>query len=147
MIDKISDVRAAKVHQHGHAGKWSPCVAVPIRDLNHVRELPRDGRRLPRTIHLEVVLRLHKEMDLVHMELMVFEGLVLNRPPFHRSLRSNNRRWIVVIEWLWRLALNGYEERGRRCVLRKEQRASHLDWLADQSPEALLTGIQSGSRR
>src|SRR5262249_17406267 len=140
MIDKISNVHTAEVHQQRDAGKWGTLVAVPEGNLDHVRELTGNDGRLLGTVGLEVILRQHLKMNLVKMKFMVLHGLVLNDPLFHCSLPSNNRQRVIVIENLGSLSHNGNEEGSGIRILGEIQKPQCIDDLTAQSGKKLAGG-------
>src|ERR1700732_3151968 len=89
VIDEVSDVRSTKIHPHFHARIRMSRIPVPVRDLNHVKELPFNVRFLLAAVDLEIVLRQHQEVYLVEVEFMVLSRPVLNCPVLDRALRGN----------------------------------------------------------
>jgi hypothetical protein len=110
MKDKGPDVRATKIDEQRDAGVGIVGIAVPGRNLDHVEELVEDARSLHRVVGFKVVLRLHQEVHLVEVELVVLQSVILDGPLFHRSLSCGDRRRSVGIEDLLRLALHSHEE-------------------------------------
>ena len=87
--NEIAHVRTAKVHPQRYARIRSR--AGPVRHVNRIQILPSARYR-------NSVLRHFEEVNLVNVELVVFERAVLNRPVFHRTLRRYDRRRIVGIK-------------------------------------------------
>src|SRR5260370_40461590 len=99
---KSPNVRPSEVHERLHLRERlgaRQMSRVTVRDLHHVQELTVDARRLLGPVDLEVVLGEHLEMNLVLVELMGFPGVVLDDPFLHRSLRGDDRRRLVVVEF------------------------------------------------
>ena len=74
VIDEVADVHAAEVHQQLDLRDRAIGIflVVPEGDFDHVQELPVDGRGLGSSVDFEVVLGEDFEMDLVHVEFMIF---------------------------------------------------------------------------
>src|ERR1700733_1237700 len=98
VIDKIANVRSAKVHPERNAWIRMVGISVPKRHLDRIENLSVDALVGLSAVDLEIVLRLHQEMDLMDVELMVLQGLILDRPVLNRTLRRSDCRRIVRIE-------------------------------------------------
>src|SRR5215475_6749238 len=114
VINEVADVHAAEIHQQlniRHRTLGIVCI-VPEGHFNHVQELTIDSRGLGRSIDLEVVLREHFEVDLMHVKFVVFLSQVLNDPFLHASLRGNDGRRIVAVKY--HRGLSGYGDKELR---------------------------------
>jgi len=80
VVDEVTSIRPAKIHPHGHRGKRMIRIAVPKWSLDRIKHLPLDARVGLTAVNFEIVLRLHQEMDLMDVELMMFKAPILNRP-------------------------------------------------------------------
>src|ERR1700741_1776499 len=65
MKDEIADIRPAEGEAKLDAGVRMIGVLVPERNQDRIQILAGDGRRLLGTVDLEVVLRLHQEVNLM----------------------------------------------------------------------------------
>jgi len=102
VIDEVPDIHAAEIHAHFDA--WIGPRPVPERNLDHIEKLA-IGLRHRHAISLEEL-----EMDLVHMELMIFPGPVFDGPILHRSLSGRDCWRVGRIEQRRCGTVDGYEE-------------------------------------
>jgi hypothetical protein len=140
MVDKISDVHASKVHADLDTGIGPR--AAPKRNLYHIEILP-----LVHGYWLLVALRKHQELDLVHVEFVIFHGLVLNAPVFHSTLVGDDGWWIERVEQRRGRAVNGDKEvcwtgriGGIRQHFREEQGALRGRLRGGKPSESLRIG-------
>ena len=91
MVYEVADIESSEVHANRDARIGMVRVSVPVGHLDHVKVLALDRRIGLAAVDLEVVLRQHQEMDLMDMEVMVFQAAVLD-PSVRRRVRRQ-RRW------------------------------------------------------
>src|SRR5689334_13915449 len=85
VVHEIADIRTAEIQAQRNAGIGMSRIAIPMRDINRVQQLAlKDCYRLA-AIHLEVILRGHQEMHLVHVELVVLLTAVFDDPFLYRA--------------------------------------------------------------
>jgi len=139
-------------------------IAAAEWELNHVQELAGNRGCLRGAVGLEVELLQHFEVNLVLVEFVVFSGVVLDMPELHASLRSDDRRGIVVVERhvdprrelrggltpgvCCRRAAEGAHEEGTPVLLLfKKHRACDRRSHVRDSAEALLTRVEGSEGR
>jgi hypothetical protein len=76
--DKVANVWSAKVEAELNGGVGVGRIPIPEGNLDRIQILAGDGRRLLGAVDLEVVLRLHEEVNLMDVEGVVLRGAVLN---------------------------------------------------------------------
>ena len=72
VIDEVADVRSSKIHPHRDTGIWTS--SLPKWDVNRIEDLLIfRGDRLTIPCH-------EREMDLVHVEFVIFFRAILDDP-------------------------------------------------------------------
>jgi len=125
VIDEVADIGAAEVHPNSDARIRAD--AGPVRYLDHVQVLSLVRR------HGHTVYGQQQEVDLVHVQLVVFERSVLDRPVFGRPLVGNDRRSAVRVEQCRCGAVDGDEEVGR---------AIRIGGISEKYSSRLAVGVQ-----
>jgi hypothetical protein len=101
--DEGPNIRSAKINQQFDIRERVIGIAVPSGNFDHVEILAGHRRCLLLPVDLEVVLRLHQEVELMKVEFMIFLSMIFYSPLFHRPLRCSDRRCRIGIEDLLRL--------------------------------------------
>ena len=110
MENESADIVSTEVDADFDVGIRVSSVTVPVGNFDHIEILAEDGGSGRISIDFEIVLRLHKEMHLVKMEFVIFEGMVFDGPFLDGALGGGDRWRRVGIKDLLRLACDDHEK-------------------------------------